>query len=171
MKKIFMSLIVAFVAISCGDEKGKNSQESSVEEVNDVYSITMDALYEKDDELIFIYKYNGFWDYDRPVKHKITGQPNKQRITVEVPKNIFMENVQIDISSNKEQKYLPLTNVTIVKNGKPLYNGANMAFVPYFNTGVGVTWDAENMRNILHFDKEYPPRIVGNEKLEELLKK
>lgn len=170
MKKVFLSLIVAFVVMSCGDDKGKKPQESVVEEVKDTYSITMDALYEKDDELIFVYKFNGFWDYEHPIKHKVTGQPGMQRIVIKVPANIAMENVQVDLSSNKEQQFLPLTNVTISKNDKQLYNGANMAFVPYFNMGVGVSWDAEKTRYILHFDKEYPPRMVGNEKLEELLK-
>lgn len=171
MKKVFLSLIVAFVMMSCGDDKGKKPQESVVEEVKDTYSVTLDAVYEKDDELTFIYKIGGFWDYDHPIKHKITGQPAIQRITVDVPKNVVMDNVQIDLSSNKEQKFLPLSNVSVSKNGTPLVNGANMGYITYFNTGEAVSWDAQKMRYNLHFDKQYPPRMVGSEKLEELLKK
>lgn len=168
MKKIILLLSVVVLS-SCGGDKSKERGE--VEEViaKDKYAVILNALYEKDDELVFTYKKGGYWDYDHPVKFPVKGQPGMQQITVDVPEGGSFENVQIDLSTNKEQKVLTLTGLSISHNDKIVIDGKNMGFVPFFNTGTGLKWDEKNMRYDLIFGLEYPPRIVGNEKTEQIL--
>ncbi len=172
MKKLVLLFLGSVLLASCGDKK-KEVNETSTEQqvVKDNYSIIFEAIYEKDDEILMIFKKAGYWDYDHPTTFKITGQSMIQKLTFDLPKDLSIENVQIDLSSNKEQKTLTLKGINVVNNGKEIINGTNMGFVKYFNTGTGLTWDAKNLRYNLIFGGQYPPRIVGNDVLESMLVK
>lgn len=171
MKKLtllFLGIILVFS--SCGRDK-KNDQNSSDENVaeKDNFSIVMDAIYEKDDELVLVFKKNGYWDYDHPIKFSVKGQPNSQMLNLQFPLGRRYDNVQIDVSTNKEQKVLKLTNISILNNGKIVVDGQNMGFLQYFNFGTAFTWDDKQLRYNLLFDQKFPPRIVGSDKLETIL--
>lgn len=169
MKKLIVLFLGVLSLTSCGGDKKKEAEQ--VVEIKDNYSIFFESIYEKDDELILVFKKNGYWDYENQTKHKITGQPNLQIVQVNFPAGLSAENVQIDLSSNKEQKTLTLKGVRILNNGKEVLNGSNMEFIKFFNTGTGLTWDDKNLRYNLLFDQPYPPRMVGNDALESILKK
>jgi hypothetical protein len=92
-------------------------------------------------------------------------------VNVPFPLGEKCDNIQVDVSTNKEQKVLKLTDISILNNGKEIVNGRNMAFIKYFNFGTAFTWDEKNLRYNLLFDQEYPPRIVGSDALEAILAK
>ncbi len=173
MKKIILLVLAVGLLTSCGGDKKKEATKSSIEEqvVKDNYSIVFEAIYEKDDELSMIFKKVGYWDYVHTTTFKVKGQPTMQKLTFEMPKGLSIENAQIDLSSNKEQKTVTIRGINVINNGKEVINGANMEFVKYFNTGTGLTWDAKKLRYNLIFGGEYPPRIVGNDVLESILVK
>jgi len=173
MKKLIVLFLGgALLLSSCGKDK-KNDSDVPDEEVvaKDNFSIVLNAIYEKDDELSFVYKKNGYWDYDHPTKYAVKGQPNSQMLNVPFPLGEKCDNIQVDVSTNKEQKVLKLTDISILNNGKEIVNGRNMAFIKYFNFGTAFTWDEKNLRYNLLFDQEYPPRIVGSDALEAILAK
>lgn len=173
MKKLILLFSgLVLVLSSCGREK-KNDINATNEEVvkSDNFSIVMSAIYEKDDELVLVFKKNGYWDYDNPTKFLVKGQPNSQTINLQFPMGERYDNVQIDVSTNKEQKVLTLTNISILNNGKVEVDGRNMAFLKFFNFGTAFTWDEKNLRYNLLFDQQYPPRIMGSESLEAVLVK
>lgn len=172
MKKIILLLIGGLLLTSCVDKKKdatETSEESNV--VKDNYAVVFEAIYEKDDEVLMIFKKDGFWDYDHPSTYKIVGDTAIQKLTFDLPKSLSVENIQIDLSSNKEQETLKLTGINLYNNGQEIINGSNMGFVKYFLTGTGLGWDEKNLRYNLIFGGEYPPRIVGNELLESMLVK
>lgn len=173
MKKLVLLFLGSILLTSCGSDKKKKATETPIVDqvVKDNYSIVFEAIYEKDDELSMIFKKDGFWDYDHPTTFKVIGQPTIQKLIFDMPKELSIENAQIDLSSNKEQKTITLKGIYVNNNGKEVVNGANMGFVKYFNTGTGLTWDAKNLRYNLIFGGEYPPRIVGNDVLESMLVK
>jgi hypothetical protein len=167
MKKSILLLISVLTLVSCGKEK----KEEVVSLEKDNYSVFFDAIYEKDDEISMIFKIDGFWDYDHPKTFKIQGNTAMQNLTFELPKGLAVENVQIDLSSNIEQKTLTLKGVSISNNEKIIISGSEMGFVQYFNTGTGLDWDYVKLRYNLIFGGEFPPRMVGNELLESMLVK
>lgn len=170
MKKIILLLIGGLLLTACVDKKKEGAETPSESEVvTDNYSVVFEAIYEKDDELIMIFKKEGYWYYNDPSTYKVVGDTAVQKLTFDLPKSLSLENIQIDLSSNKEQKTLKLTSVNIYNNGKEVVNGSNMGFVKYFMTGTGLGWDAKNSRYTLIFGGEFPPRIVGNDLLESML--
>lgn len=172
MKKIAFVLISAVLLLSCGDKKKDAGEESSKEVVvKDNYTVSFIAIYEKDDVLSMVIKKDGFWDYDHPIEFKVTGQPTIQRFSINAPEGVAVENVQVTLSTNKEQKHLTVKSIAIANNGREIFNGDNLAFVPYFNSNTGLTWDEKNLRYDLNFNGEYPPGYTGNEKLESMLVK
>ncbi|MEO4007223.1 MULTISPECIES: hypothetical protein [unclassified Flavobacterium] len=175
MKKIGLLFLGSILLFSCGRDNKKEEAETSSEQkevvVADNYAITLDAIYEKDDELLLVFKKAGYWDYDHPTKFKIVGQPNMQNIKIDVPQGLSMENVQVDLSSNKEQKYVTIKGINVLNNGKVVIDGSNNMHAKYFDMGNSVGWDPKGLRYIMNFGGEYPPRMVGNEQLEAVLVK
>lgn len=169
MKKFFGLFIIA-LSISCGGEKKEEVISEKEVEISK-RSIVIDAVYEKDDELSFVYMKDGFWNYDNPQKHKITGSSTPQTIEVILPSDYNVENIEFDLSSNREQKLVKITSIKVLENGKTLVDGSNMAFIKYFNAGTGLSWDEPTMSYKLSFDGEFPPRMQGNEQLESILVK
>ena len=170
MKRLIVLFLTSAILVSCGKDK-KNDVENNEEAValKDNFSVVLEAVYEKDDSLSVVYKKGGYWDYDHPVPFKVIGQPNPQKLTILIPEGDKLENVQITLSTNKEQKTTALKSVAIFNNQKEVFNGANMSYIKYFDSNSGLIWDEKNMRNNLNFDGQYPPGIAGNQNLEAAL--
>jgi hypothetical protein len=172
MRKAVLFILFSIILTSCGGDKKKESvDELSTESVNskDNYSIIFEGIYEKNDEISMVFKKGGNWDYDHPTTFKIVGQPTMQKLIFDLPYELSIDNVQIDLSSNHEQKTLTLKGVYVLNNGKEVINGSNMAFIKYFNTGGGLDWDFKKLRYNLIFGGQYPPRMCGNDVLESIL--
>lgn len=171
MKKIALLFLSSVLLLSCGSDKKKESTEIATEQAaaKDNFSVVLQAIYEKDDNISLIYKKGGFWDYDHPITHKVTGQPTIQKFSINIPEGEIVENVQITLSTNKEQKNVTVKSVSIFNNNKEVFNGDDLSYVKFFNSNSGLIWDEKNLRNDLNFDGQYPPGFVGTEELESLL--
>ena len=170
MKKIILLVFSSVLLFSCGDKKKDSSETSAEPLVKDNYSITFQAVYEKNDELLLQYKkQGGFMDYDHPIKYKITGQPSIQSFSIAIPSGDALENFQFHISTNKEQKNVKLKCITIVNNGKQVCIGDNFEYLKFLNGNAGVIMDEVNQRFNLDFSGQFPPGFTGNEQLEAIL--
>lgn len=141
------------------------------EEKIDKFSISFVATYPKDDSLSLVYKKNGFWDYDHPIAYKVKGQEASQKFTIDIPNGDYLENFQVTISTNKEQKEVKIDDVSIIYNDKLFFDGSNLKHISYFNSNSGLKWNDAKKTLELNFDGEYPPGFAGNEQLEALLTK
>jgi hypothetical protein len=171
MKKLVLLFIGCVLLTSCSDKKKENTPQKEEEASRRKISIVFEAIYEKDDKISMAFKKDGYWDYVNLSPFTIVGQPTMQKLTFDVPEGLNIENVQIELSSNKEQKSVKLNSIYIFENGKQIIDGSNMQFIKYFNTGSGLTWDEKNLRYNLIFGGEFPPGICGNEVLESMLVK
>ena len=137
----------------------------------DEFSISFVATYPKDDSLSLVYKKNGFWDYDHPIAYKVKGQEASQKFTIDIPNGDYLENFQVTISTNKEQKEVKIDDVSIIYNDKLFFDGSNLKHISYFNSNSGLKWNDVKKTLELNFDGEFPPGFAGNEQLEALLTK
>ena len=169
MKKLALLFLSISVLSSCGGDKKKGGEENTPV-VKDNFSIVFQGTYEKDDEINLQYKKEGgYMDYDHPLLYKVTGQPNPQQFTIDLPEGLALENIQFYLSTNKEQKTVQLKNVSIMNNGKKVLDGDNFAYMKFFAGNPGVIMDEKNQRFNLNFEGKFPPGFTGNQELEALL--
>jgi hypothetical protein len=167
MKNIFyIALTLLFVA--CGNDKQKTVAEP-VKETNT--SVVLYGLYEKDDTLKVIYKTEGYFQYDKPIETLVKASNLPQAITINLPKNIFLENLNLFISHNKEQKNLTIEGVEIIKDGKTLVSRADYTTKKYFLANDGIAFDPIKFNFILSHDKQFAPGFGGSPELEAHLTK
>ena len=172
MKKFIFVALTALFLVSCGKEKSESENENNAEvEVKDLdkFSINFEGLYKLDDSLSLVYKKNGYWDFDHPVSLKIIGQDTPQKFTINIPEGDYLENFQITLSTNKDQKEIQLNSIQVFLNENIMFDGKSMVYVPYFNANEGLKWIEEKKALELFFGGKYPPGISGNEKFEQSL--
>lgn len=168
MKKFAQLFLMSLILFSCGKEKKSETEINETKESIKTVLI-IDGTYIKDDEIKVFYKENGYFNYDRPTVLKITGSELIQRLRVDLPADINMENFSITATTNKEQKTLVIKGLSVEINGKLAFDGTDYKHVGYFNSDESFSWDEKNQRcNVVHTNK-YPPGIVGSDKLEALL--
>lgn len=167
MKKIILLLISVLTLVSCGKEK-KEELPTTAEE-KDNFSIALEVIYPKNDSIVLVYKKNGYWDYDHPISLKVTGQELAQKLRIDIPEGDYLENFQLTISTNKEQKEIKYQDVSVLYNDKLMFDGSNQKHSGYFNANSGIKWNDINKSLELNFDGEYPPGFSGNEQLEAVL--
>lgn len=163
MKKIILVLVSILALISCGSDKKNENIDDKKHSLK--YILEMDAIYEKDDSLSVVYKLDNVMQYGKAVSQKIKGSPMPQKIIFDFPEGENPENFNITVSTNKEQPFVTISNVTI-KIGDNTIDGTNYKYSDYFATDTSFSWDLENSRYNLTHTNKYPPVLVGNEKLE-----
>ncbi|MGG7037089.1 MAG: hypothetical protein ACI7YS_18140 [Flavobacterium sp.] len=168
MRKTLLLLAFSLTLFSCGRDKKKETVSEKSETVNK-YAVILDAIYEKEDSISVIYKTDGYFQWEKPVSQLIKGSPELQRITVNIPDGIDVENFQITCSTNKGQKMLTIKNISIKNGDVEVFNGDNLNYGTYFNANPGFIWNQTGLNYILNFDGQYPPGQTGNEKLEAIL--
>jgi hypothetical protein len=168
MKKAIFTLIIIFSLMSCGSDKKKADVETEEKKEVVKYSMEIDAIYEKDDSLTVVYQLDNIMQYEKPIYQKVEGSPMPQKIIFNFPEGEYPENLNITVSSNKEQSHVTIKNVTI-KIGDKTIDGSNYKFIDYFLTDVSFSWDLEKSRYNLTHTNKYPPALVGNEKLLSLM--
>lgn len=164
MKRLIVLFLTGTFLVSCGRDK-KNDVQANVVAKSDKYSLVIDAIYEKDDSIAVIHQVNNYFIYDKPTTLLVKGSPQIQRITVNIPEGVAAENFTFVTSTNKEQKYLTIKNISVKNNDSLLLDGSNNKFFDYFMADKSFTWDPKLMRNNLNHNNEYPPAFVGSEKL------
>ncbi len=170
MKKIALLLIAGFIFFSCGKEKKEVEETKTVKESLKT-SLILDAVYIKDDTIKVFYKQDNFFNYDNPTVVQIKGSDSIQRIVIDMPMDVAVENFSIVASTNKDQKTLVVKNISVQENDVIVFDGSDYKHTEYFLSDESFSWDEENQRcNLTHTNK-YPPGIVGSEKLEMLLVK
>ncbi|WP_338409382.1 hypothetical protein [uncultured Flavobacterium sp.] len=160
MKKIITVLVCVFTLISCGSDKKKEGQEPQ----EDIYSIEINAIYEKDDSIAVFYQTDNYMQYDKPLSQLIKGSPMPQKLVIYVPQGIVAENFIVVASTNKNQPHITVTNIT-VNIGDLTIDGSNYKYSDLFLTDASFSWDLEKARYNLTHTNKYPPAFVGNEKL------
>jgi hypothetical protein len=170
MKKIFLLLIASSALLSCGDEKPKKVPVNEEKKISDKYALEIDAIYEKDDSLVAFYQMDDYFQYEKPISLKIKGSPDIQRLNINFPEGIAVENIKLEISTNKTQDHITVKNISI-RNGKEFIDGDNYKHAEYFLTDESLSWDEKNSRYILNHSNKYPPGFLGNENLQSMLAK
>lgn len=168
MKKILLLLVVSSALFSCGNEKSKDAPVVNEEKKTaEKYALEIDAIYEKDDSLVVFYEKDGYFKYDTPISLKIKGSPTTQRLIIDLPE--VVENLKLEVSTNKEQSVLTMTNLSVKKGSKVVVDGSNLKYSEYFLTDESFTWDIEKSRYNLKHTNKYPPGLIGNEVLKSML--
>ncbi|WP_133609045.1 hypothetical protein [Flavobacterium cheniae] len=170
MKKTIIMLISVIALVSCGKDK-KEVKDNTVVQVVDKYSLEIDAIYEKNDSINVFYKMDGYFQYEKPISATIKGSQMPQKVKVQIPEGIAIENIKIEVSTNKEQEGLTVQNISILNNDKVVIDGSNGKHSEYFLTDESFTWDLEKSRFKLNHSNKYPPGLLGNELTESLLTK
>jgi hypothetical protein len=168
MKKVVLLLLSGLVLFSCGRNKKEGLEETiKLKEI----SLVIDGVYEKDDSLVVYKKVSGYYLYDMPITYKVKGSALIQRILLDIPGGENVSNFSIVASTNKQQEHLTLKNISIKSNDSLIFDGDNFKHSEYFMADESFIWDPKLLRcNLVHTNK-YPPGLVGNEKLEEILSK
>jgi hypothetical protein len=166
---IYIALAIVLVACGGGKEEKKEEVEKLIEETQT--TVILYALYEKDDTLKVVYKADGYFHSDEMVETPVKGSNLPQAIRVDLPKNLKIENVNLNYSYNKAQERLTIDHVEIQRNGKTIFTKEDYMTGKYFLGGEATTFDPVKFNLILHHDKEYPPLSVGSPELEAFLTK
>lgn len=167
MKNIFLVTLVSLFIFSCG---GKKEKVIDSDVVADNYSIAIDAVYEKNDSLLFIYAQDGSLKFEKVKGMAVKGSPLIQRLVFNFPAGDKVENVGITMSQNKDQKTLVVKAITIKNNDKEII-GSKDNYLTYFQADEGFTWNVKETRYDLNHDKKYPPSLMGSEALKTALSK
>lgn len=171
MKKIALLFIGALVLTSCGSDKKSDDKKDTVVEVKDKYIVEVDGIFEKNDELTVYCQKQGYYDYDNPLKKQVTGSTASQHVQFDIPENVQLENIILIPSTNKEQAYITISNISIKKNDSLVVNGANYQHNNFFNTDGSFTWDEKNQRFNLNHGNANPPAISGKDTVPGMLSK
>ncbi len=170
MKKTIIMLLSVLTLVSCGKEKENGAEKDKAGTgLLDKYSLELDAIYEKNDSINVFYKTDGFFQYEKPITTKVNGSQLPQKIKVQIPEGIAIENIKIEVSTNKEQEALTIQNISILNNDKVVVDGSNGKHSEYFVTDESFSWDLEKSRFKLNHSNKYPPGLLGNDLTESLL--
>ena len=130
MKKIVYLLVIITALASCGRDKKEEQtkqSESVVEKKADQYSVLIEAIYEKNDSISLVYQDGGFFQYEKAISSKITGQTGLQKIEIKIPENQQIENIKIVINgistAAEREAYVGRLAVTI---GRTTVTGCNI---------------------------------------------
>jgi hypothetical protein len=166
MKK-YIILFSTLLLVSCGKDKKENIEieKKSI----DKYSLVIEGVYEKDDSLVVFYQINNYIQYEKPISKKIIGSNLPQRLKLDIPEGITAENFSVTLSTNKSQENITITNMSLENNGKTILDGSNYKFSEYFLTDASFEWDKERANYKLIHTNQYPPGMVGSEKLISIL--
>lgn len=169
MKKIFLLLVVAVSLYSCGSDKKKENSAEAEAVVTDKYNVVLEAIYEKDDSIVVFYQKDKFFQYEKPTSLKIKGSPLMQKLTVNIPEGIAIENLSITSSTNKSQDFITIKGISVLNDKTVIFDGSNGKHSEIFLTDPSFSWDLKNSRYNLNHKNQYPPSILGSEKLSDLL--
>ena len=169
MKNLVLLFLAAVLLTSC--ENKKKETDAAKEEVKDKYALILDAIYEKDDSISVIYEKDNYFKYDKPISYKIKGSPAMQRLVIDFPEGEAVENISFVMSTNKDQPYVTMKNISVKNGDLMVLDGDNYKHSAYFLPDSSFSWDLKNSRFNISRTGKYPPAMVGSEQLKALLVK
>jgi hypothetical protein len=164
MKKLVLVLITGLLLSSCGKDKKKEVENVDNSRI-DKYSVIVDAIYEKDDSIAVFHQVNNNFAYDKPTTFKVKGSAQIQRIAFNIPEGVAAENFTFVASTNKDQNYLTIKNISVKNNDLMIVDGDNFKYTNFFMADQSFTWDEKLLRSNIVHTNQYPPAFVGGEKL------
>ena len=168
MNKIILVSLISFLLFSCGDGTKKDEAIDEKVLVADQFSVTINGLYLKDDVISIVYKKDGYFLSGEPVEKIVKGSELPQQITIDLPKGEKIQNLSINLSTNKEQNEIGITGISIKNNDKVILSESDN-FTTYFLAGEFVSWNEVTSKYVMKHGGKFPPAMGGSEQLEALL--
>lgn len=163
--RLFISLFIAIAFISCKNEDQKEAE-------NDGFSVEIEGVFTKNDELQVFYKLSGSdWGEENSEKLPVYGSSEMQKVELKLPKNISPENIRVDVGFNPTQNNVTIKNVSI-KYKDQVIDGDNGTFTKYFYHNDFVVWDMDYYGyKLIKIGEAYDPFFMGNDLFISKLKK
>lgn len=174
MKKVIYFALSLLFLVSCGKSKEEKQETQTPVKQSDLYSIVIDAVYEKNDSISVVFQKQGNFNYDKAISKKIVGAPTLQRIEFLLPEGETFENIGCMVSSNKQQNGVTIKNISVMHNGSAVLEGNDGKFAAFFLFDESFKidkFDGKSFKYFLTQTNKYPPGIRGNDKFLALFKK
>lgn len=143
MKKLILSsLVISVLFTSCKGDKNENNE---VVENEKPFTVTVNAIIEKDDEFQIYFNEDGSEAYqpEQYVNVVVKGNPEAQDLVFVMPKDVSPMNLRFDLGSNKEQKDVKFNSFDIDYKDKK-FSTKGAAIFKYFYPNTQVTCDTIN---------------------------
>lgn len=166
MKKLIFVFSMSVMLFSCG----KNKQDIVITPEKVVkYVVSLEAIYPKDDSIAVIFKTDGYFQYEKAVSLKIKGSDLVQKLNIDMPDGVQVDNVQLTVSTNNNQEKITLKDISILNDNVKLIDVNNLAITDFFDFNPGLALDFKERFCTLNFKGQYPPGITGNKNIEQKL--
>lgn len=143
MKAFILSgLLFSVFFTSC---KGDKTTETVVLQESKTFTVTFNAIVEKDDTFQVFYNEDGgdAFSPEDAITINIYGSPQPQDIVFELPKEAMPMSLRFDIGANKELKQVPFNSFKIEYLDKKI-EGSKVNFFKYFYPNTQVEIDTVN---------------------------
>ncbi|MCB0383322.1 MAG: hypothetical protein KDD05_08510 [Psychroserpens sp.] len=180
---IYMVFVVSVVLLSCkNDTKSTENTNTTDKKINtnvsnneEIFSLTLNAIYPKDDVVIVFYtQYEGeTYGEDQMIRKKVTGSENVQEIEFKMKKKDYPLNLRIDFSAYETQDTIKVYDCVLkYQNKSYIIEGNKLKDYFIFNDGIEILNDSISFKLkpfMLNNKPVFDPYIKGNSKLEETL--
>jgi len=144
MKAYFIScLVLVFLVTSCKNDKSVN--ETVAEEVDKPFTVTFNAIVEKDDVFQVFYSEDGSESFlpENAITINVTGSPQPQDLVFTMPEDASPMLIRFDIGANPELKQVAFKSFKIEYLNKKT-EGSSNDFFKYFYPNTQVEIDSLN---------------------------
>ena len=123
MKAFILSgLLLSVLFTSCKEDKAVEAETTVVKEETSPFTITVNAVVDKDAEFQIYYNEDGSENYpaEQYVNVAIKGSQEAQDLVFKLPNDVSPMNLRFDLGSTKDLKEVKFNSVKIDFNGKNL---------------------------------------------------
>lgn len=158
LKVISICLLFSLFIASC--DKKENIKK------RDFFEITIEGVFAKNDKIQVFYLVEGQeWKDENSILRPVYASEEMQKIVLNVPDNVFPENIRVDLGINTTQQYVTIKNISVKHNAK-IINGDLEAYKKYFYGNEFVSWDPNYFGYKLStVNDNYDPFLMGNNEL------
>jgi len=114
---IIATLLVTVFFVSCkNDEKKETAPETKVAEVQSKsFRVSLDLLIKQDDKLHLYYTEDNSINFveESSVWLEVKGNPTSQKVTFELPKDVYPTQFRLDFGINKDQAPITISSFAI----------------------------------------------------------
>jgi hypothetical protein len=158
IKFIISVLLCALLLGSCKEEKEIKAK--------DVFSVTIEGVFEKNDKIQVFYLLDGdVWKDANSVSTPVYASKEMQKIVVNFPEKIVPENIRVDLGFNPTQTNVTIKNISVKYKSK-IINGDFEKYTKYFYPNEFVSWDPNYFGYKLNVvNDKYDPFLMGNDEM------